>query len=98
MKISTPQHLLAIKMMADGRLPRNAFGYVQDIISPTITASVMQDRLAILRDYVPDLVNNFEVSLFASALGSKGGAVKSDKKTSTSRENGKKGGRPPRNS
>ena len=35
-----------------------------------------------------------QLALAASILGAVGGAVKSDRKTAASRENGKKGGRP----
>lgn len=35
-----------------------------------------------------------QLALAASILGSAGGAMKSDRKTAASRENGKKGGRP----
>lgn len=45
---------------------------------------------------VEQSANEAEIELdkAASALGRKGGAVKSDKKTASSRENGKLGGRP----
>lgn len=39
-------------------------------------------------------VNDEAVSAAAAALGRKGGSVKSDAKTASSRTNGKKGGRP----
>ncbi len=38
------------------------------------------------------LINN--IQLAAATLGRKGGSVKSEKKAASSRENGKKGGRP----
>jgi hypothetical protein len=37
---------------------------------------------------------NKQLALAASILGAAGGAVKSDRKTAASRANGKKGGRP----
>jgi hypothetical protein len=38
--------------------------------------------------------NKAQLAIAASILGAVGGAVKSDRKTAASRENGKKGGRP----
>lgn len=47
--------------------------------------------------YTPDFYEIAEIdneSFWAKKLGKKGGSVKSEKKAATSRENGKKGGRP----
>jgi hypothetical protein len=42
------------------------------------------------------IITSNDLSNAAAALGRKGGAVKSERKTAAVRENGKKGGRPPK--
>ena len=88
------QNMITMAMAADDRLPINALGYVRDLQASNIIPSVLADRLKQLKRHIPDLVDEFIVSESAATMGRKGGAVKSERKSSTSCENGKKGGRP----
>jgi hypothetical protein len=80
MKISQQQHMIAVAIMADERVPRDAIGYAQDIQSPTITIEVMKDRLTQLSKYVPDLVERYReatIDALAAELEEKGSKLDS---------------------
>ena len=69
----------------------DALDYQSAILLDYHVESATEDELRLLeewRRWMPPL------DLSAAALGRKGGAVKSERKASAARENGKKGGRP----
>lgn len=55
--MTTKQTMILIQMWSDKRIPRSAMGYIDDL--RTASASVRNDRLAMLTRYVPDLCEQF---------------------------------------
>jgi hypothetical protein len=86
--LTAKQSMIVTQMGSDYRIPRSAMGYLADLSNAS--PAILSDRLNLLSRYVPELVDQFRASMAAAALGS----IRSEKKSASSRENGKQGGRP----
>jgi hypothetical protein len=53
------QRLIAAQMGCDERIPREAIGYIGHIQADNISATVLEDSLAQLEKYAPDLVEEY---------------------------------------